>query len=360
VSRLVETVLFIIIVGLVFAILTGKIPLIEGLISSLIGSGGSGNASNPGANYTPQVNHSGANGTYVITPPIINQSPLDDYALNLINKDREQYGLSPVTLSEIPSAQQHSDSMFYYGYFSHWDIFDMKPYMRYTLVGGLGGVSENVAYQKSSICDLGVCTGNINDTAAIEQMEYGMMYNDSVCCNNGHRDNILDPNHNQVSIGIAYNKSTIYFTEDFINNYINWSSDRPAYTSNGNVYLDGNIDSGYGLYEIFVSYDPEVQNLTTSEVPTGPYGYGNDLAGVVSASNYYYQNVTTIVASDYRTRGSSFDVEFNMGNITRQYGAGEYTLMVLLNDTSTGQNFVASTYTLFINENGDQYVPKVI
>ena len=68
------------------------------------------------------------------------------YALKQINSERRQFGLSNVTLSNITSGQQHSESMLYYDYFSHWDTFGMKPYMRYTLLGGTEGVDENVAY----------------------------------------------------------------------------------------------------------------------------------------------------------------------------------------------------------------------
>ena len=35
----------------------------------------------------------------------------------------------------------------------------------------------------------------------------GMMNDDLICCNNGHRDNILDPSHLKVNIGIASNDS---------------------------------------------------------------------------------------------------------------------------------------------------------
>src|SRR5690242_9097656 len=77
------------------------------------------------------------NSTTTVTPTTLpttissggNQS-LYEYALSLINNDRAQYGLSPVTLSNEPSAQQHSQSMLDNHYFSHWDMYGMKPYMR--------------------------------------------------------------------------------------------------------------------------------------------------------------------------------------------------------------------------------------
>ena len=41
------------------------------------------------------------------------------------------------------------------------------------------------------------------------------MNNDSECCGNGHRDNILNSFHNRVSIGVSYDATHVYFVEDF-------------------------------------------------------------------------------------------------------------------------------------------------
>ena len=61
---------------------------------------------------------------------------LYNYTLSLINNDRAQFGLLPVTLSNELSGQQHAESMLNNHYFSHWDTYGLKPYMRYTLSGG--------------------------------------------------------------------------------------------------------------------------------------------------------------------------------------------------------------------------------
>ena len=54
-------------------------------------------------------------------------------------------GLTNVTLSAIDSAQLHAENLLDNNYFSHWDLNGYKPYMRYTLAGGSGSVSENCA-----------------------------------------------------------------------------------------------------------------------------------------------------------------------------------------------------------------------
>ena len=357
----IEIVFLVVIAILLIVLFTGKVPELENLILSIPQILQNVIQTSPGTIVTTIVPQSNSTGVgIIISVPKINQSVLANYALSLINKDREQYNLSPVTLSNVPSDQQHSDSMLYYGYFSHWDLFDMKPYMRYTLVGGTDGVTENIAYETREVCTFSICTGDINPNESIEQMEYSMMYNDSICCDNGHRDNILDPNHNEVSIGVAYNGSTIYFTEDFIDNYINWSADRPIYTSAGEVYLDGSLAPGYSIYQIYVAYDPPLANLTKSTVPSGPYGYGQNIAGVVPDALYYYEGIQSIVANTYQTSGSYFNVVFNINKQIQENGPGEYTVEVVLNDTSTGKSFQASSYTIFINSTLQQYVPKEI
>lgn len=320
------------------------------------------------------LNFSHVNLTYPgISPPnnYIPQNQTIANALALINGDRNAYGLSNVSYSNESSAQQHSQSMLTNNYFSHWDIYDMKPYMRYTLLGGRGAVTENVAYIFDS--------AGVNVTKSLANMEYNMMYNDLQCCNNGHRDNILDPTHTQVSLGVAYNRTVIYFTEDFIDNYISWFYGTPLMTNSNLVQLKGTVPSGYYLSTIEVSYDPPLQNQTQAQLKkTSDYGYGQTIAGVGYALNgrtYYYPNMMTINASRYVVSGNNFDAEFYLTNALNKYGPGEYTVMVwLANQPGVTQNscttnssgiqncneFIASTYTIFINSTMQQYIPTTV
>ncbi len=125
---------------------------------------------------------------------------LVQYALNVINTNRTNFGLSNVTLSPIPSGQEHADSMLGYNYFSHWDTQGCKPYMRYTALNGTGYVEENIAFESTSCVALCPFTSTGAVEQAINKLEWEMVYNDSKCCQNGHTKNILDPYHNRVSI----------------------------------------------------------------------------------------------------------------------------------------------------------------
>lgn len=348
---LVSNIILLIIVVVFVAIFYPTIMLTMRVIWSFITNSGFG----PSPNFP---NYTQSNQT-------VESGPLIDYTLHLINVDRDKYGLGNVTLSPETSGQQHAISMLENNYFSHWDIYGMKPYMRYTLVGGLGAVQENVAYMKSGekACIGSACTnvGKINVTSSIEKMEYNMMYNDSICCNNGHRDNILDPNHNQVSIGVAYNGTSVYLVEDFVNNYINWLNDTPSINASDEVALKGTAAPGYKLSSIEISYDTPVLNMSTPQLDsTSEYSYGPTIAGVVASSLNYYPSITTIVADKYYSNGENFMVSFNLEKLIKGNGAGEYTVMVWLNGTSTNSSFVGSTYTIFVNQNGTVYKPTVV
>ncbi|MDG6901651.1 MAG: CAP domain-containing protein [Nitrososphaerota archaeon] len=280
------------------------------------------------------------NGKSNITYPV-DYSTLANYALGLINHDRQVNGAPPESLSNIPSGQQHSDSMAYYGYFSHWDTQGYKPYMRYTMLGGTGGVAENGG--------LDYCTGSpLNATLVtpvpcsiqtiengIANSEWGMMNNDQLCCNNGHRDNILNPLHNKVSIGIAYDSSSsaIYFVEDFEDAYTSFHS--PFYSS-GLVTLSGSTTVGISVEEVMVAYDSTPAPLTPAQLGAAPYndGYqpGTSLGAVFAPCPRDYTcspNTTdgriAVYAMIWNLSSGNFEIQFDPSRFFA-HGAGVYTL----------------------------------
>jgi len=148
-----------------------------------------------------------------------------NYALSLINKDRAAFGEPPLTLSTVGSAQQHADSMIYFGYFEHVDNQGYTPEQRFKMLGGpYGLVGENqgqtycidsVSVNSSELYPVSCNIQTIEN--GIANSEWSMMYNDAICCNNGHRMNILSSSYTEVAIGVAYNSSNneLLFVEDF-------------------------------------------------------------------------------------------------------------------------------------------------
>ncbi|HEV2389109.1 MAG TPA: hypothetical protein VGS04_00130, partial [Nitrososphaerales archaeon] len=115
----------------------GSSPVTSSVVATMISAG------NSSRNWLTDSPAFLASSIRIDYPP--NYGEIANFTLGVINAERSSAGLQNVTLSAVPSGQQHADSMAYYGYFSHWDNQGFKPYMRYTLLGGKGGVYENLA-----------------------------------------------------------------------------------------------------------------------------------------------------------------------------------------------------------------------
>jgi uncharacterized protein YkwD len=286
-------------------------------------------------------------------------SAIANFTLGVINAERGSAGLPSVTLSSVQSGQQHADSMAYYGYFSHWDNQGYKPYMRYTLLGGTGSVEENAALsycttsqpgstrQVAATCSLQTVENAINGS------EWMMLNNDSACCGNGHQKNILDPLHNRVSLGVAYNSTTVFLVEDFESLYIGNES---LQVSAGTVTLQGTIleyqqgwmESQSGS-EVSVYFDPTPSNISLGGLKPmtscdqyselneslacqyeGAYSPGTPISTVFfpcpagrvcsSSGNFTYAQQWQ---TDFNT--GDFDIVFSISALESAYGPGVYT-----------------------------------
>lgn len=243
---------------------------------------------------------------------------LVNYALSLINIDRTTHGLSNVSLSPIESAQEHAEDMLEHNYFSHWDTNGYKPYMRYTLAGGKGAVTENIAWQYSS--------GSLDVKEAIKNLEWSMVYDDAES-NWGHRDNILDPFHNRISIGIAYDNHNVYYVQDFEDNYIEWSTFMNI--DDGEVTLSGSFGiRQLSIESINIFYDPLPTNLTSDQLNSfysGGYSQGT-FVGMALPPNYESVEGITITAQTWIQTDNNFQIRFDLSQAFNVYGRGVYTL----------------------------------
>jgi len=251
--------------------------------------------------------------------PTYSHQELVNYALSLINKDRSDHGLSHVSLSLIKSGQDHADNMFEYYFFSHWDTNGYKPYMRYTLAGGQGSVAENIAWHYSS--------NSFDAKDAIKDLEWQMMYNDAEW-DWGHRDNILNPFHNKVSIGIAYDNDNLYFVQDFENDYIEWST--MSISQNGEVTMSGSFQSeGLSAESVNIFYDPLPAKLTSEKLKgstySGSYTPGT-FVGMGLPSGWESVKGITITAQTWVQTDKSFQIIFDLSQAFDAYGKGVYTL----------------------------------
>jgi hypothetical protein len=194
----------------------------------------------------------------------LSTNELVQFALDGINKDRLDHGLSPVKLGANIAAQNHATDMFEYGYFSHWNSMGVKPYVTYSQNGGRNYVQENIAV---SWCDGIGC--NLDPTKQIEKLEYSMVYEDEES-NWGHRDAILNPSATHVNIGLSYDNHNLYYVQHFETNLINWQEFNLS--QDGVLTLSGSLPNGYKINSITIFEDPKTKSVSADDLKTkNPY-----------------------------------------------------------------------------------------
>jgi uncharacterized protein YkwD len=255
-------------------------------------------------------------------PETISHEELVNYALSLINSDRQSQGLQNVTLSSVDSGQRHADDMLTNHFFSHWDTNGYKPYMRYTLANGKGSVSENGAWYYIS--------EGLDPFKALKKLEYDMMYDDA-SSNWGHRDNILNAFHNKISIGIAYDRDNLYFVQDFEDDYVSWLT----LSLSHQVLMQGTIlKAGESISQVAIYFDNPMP-LTTQQLGNPPYDNGYDAGTYVgmvvspppSGSEYQQpKEGILIIANGWSETGQDFNINFDLSTAFARCGKGVYTL----------------------------------
>ena len=277
---------------------------------------------------------------------------LVQHVLNKINKDRADSGLLPVELSPNQAAQIHAEDVFRTKQISHWMTNGEKPYMTYTQYDGEGSVQQNVAIAGFSPEQYEQCVTNvlieceeIEPLSTIDQLQYEMMYNDKECCNDGHKNNILNPRHTHVSIGIVYDQHYLALVQNFENNYgLDVEMEDSEIEMSGTL-LDGQID------HIAIYYDEmPTQAVYEQNKDLLSYSAGELVAVVVKPlpPGYYYESLEgydVIEADRWIEQRDSVNVGFDLADVVDKDGT--YTLFALVKDGE--EMFDVTSYSVFVN-----------
>lgn len=268
------------------------------------------------------------------------QSDLLKFAVEQINKDRAERGLLPVLLSNNQAAQIHAEDILKQETISHWLSNGEKPYVTYTKNGGTGYVGQNVATSQCS----GFCTG-YDLEKEIKDQEYSMMYDDA-SSNWGHRDNIIDPHHTHVSLGIAHNDNMFVYVQNFEDDYL----DGAIQYSNNLVQINGNLREGK-VVNIAIFYDPlPTPALYELHKNDAFYEMGNLVAIVerpLPPNSYYDQpsDYNLIVANNWQERGQNISIDFDTSKVFSN--SGVYTIGVWIENN--GSTFLITSYSILTN-----------
>ena len=182
--------------------------------------------------------------------------------LELINMHRKKHHKQPVELDihACRSANKTAQDAALNKYMGHWDSQGKKPYHRYALDGGDAHVSENASGVEST----DFFKQDIDEMISLMKENHMLMYNERPPFD-GHRLNILDPYHNKLGLGVAYDSSSFCYYEEFINDYLTKSSTK---LQNGEVSMLFTIPDQFNLVGISISYDKPFKPMTRKELNT--------------------------------------------------------------------------------------------
>jgi hypothetical protein len=277
-------------------------------------------------------------------PSAVPSEQLSKYMLDLINKDRTDSGLAAVTLGNNTAAQDHAADMLANFYLSHWGTDGLKPYMRYTLAGGINYEAENSAYHgwydTSQDPDRYV---TIDPKEVLKQLQYNMMFDDADS-NWGHRDTILSKLSKKVNIGIAYDKHRLALVQQFEGDYVNFTN-LPAIV-NGKLSLAGNLNLGK-LYSLHIFYDPLQQLLTQQQLLEKPRSYDSgEEMGYVLPPKLYMDSKEYVTAIKWNVDATgSFTIEADVSHLLK-YKTGVYNISLV--SSINGELTSLSNYSIFI------------
>lgn len=204
-----------------------------------------------------------------------------NFMVTLINKDRAKYKLKPVSLDLTASlaGQKHTDEMAVSKYMAHWDLTGKKPSQRYTECGGIHGVSENIAYSGHNVGNF-ILENSMISASEIQKLHE--LFMKEIPPNDGHRQQILTPEHNKVGIGIsrARTKSghmNVCLAQEFVNCYGQYEKIPLILTPGKSFILQGKLAPEFTLYDIRISWEPLPKQMSVEDLEaTHSYSEGVD------------------------------------------------------------------------------------
>jgi uncharacterized protein YkwD len=279
--------------------------------------------------------------------PTSAQLELMNFVLDLINKDRtsDPYLMPKVELNFNGAAQMHAQDMIdNHVQAAHWGTDGLKPYMRYTLGGGLNYDLENSCYVEAST--------KLEVKQELLKFEQDMMNNDEAS-NWSHRDAIINKWVKKVNIGIAYTENAVALVQDFEGDYLEYY--QPP-TLNGNILsLSGKFTlANVNLNNVTITFDDLPQPISSSDLSNNPeyhhYGLGSQIGLILPPpppgqvySNFPSNGVTATKWDS--SQDGRFSIQADISPILSR-GKGVYTFVLVTIIGSDHYNM--TNYSIFV------------
>jgi len=216
-------------------------------------------------------------------------------AFEALNRYRVENGVPPVEFIQLKTPLFRVKYLYNHSRLSHYDVEGRHPNYYYTLLdGGAYAAEENLG--KTWCIGGGICIRNATSEAA--KHIYRMVYDDAES-DWGHRDSLLDPCNNKVSIAVAWDSYNFYIAVYMVGVWTEWIEPPRYYNGvfsfKGYVYLP---PRGV-LYDIFIYRDvPTPDNYYRHSASIG------ELYAGVLPPDYpgKYRDIITIWADRYVLR----------------------------------------------------------
>ncbi len=187
--------------------------------------------------------------------------------LEMINADRRAEGLREVVWDETAAlaGTQHAKEMAQYGFISHRNLDGYGPEYRYSMAGGLHYSVENV-YAKWHSPGGG-------PRSATEWEQWVREAQESLMGSEGHRANILAPEHTHVGVGLSYNSGTGYFAiaQEFVNQYVTVQPLLRTVALGQQVDLTGWLNVSASDPQLNIAYEPLPTSLSLQALKPETY-----------------------------------------------------------------------------------------
>ena len=197
------------------------------------------------------------------------------YMLDLINEERRKAGVPDVSLGNNNAAQIHAENMIRECFVAHWGTDGLGPPMRYSLAGGYQSNAENVSGYDYCLTD-----EDRNRYSRIQNLQTELREKmDGYMESSGHKDNILDPWHRKVNLGLAWDTHQMWTVQHFEGDYVD--CDVPPTIEGTTLRLSCTakevFPSNSFVQQIF--YDPPPHTLTRGQLSrSSSYYYGDKVA----------------------------------------------------------------------------------
>lgn len=246
--------------------------------------------------------------------------------LSKINEERRKFGVPPVNLLNDTVTRFRAEDMYGNEYFGHCDLSGMAPNYHYTRLGGSYVIEENLGYyyivgRRISPTD--------NAVKSVEKMIYDDAESDW-----GHRDSILDPTNNFVSVYALWDDSRLFLVIHMMKIWVEWITPpvirEKAFIAEGRILLNGSK-----LHSVLIYYSsPNTSRIFNSRLNVletcSSYSVG-ELIAVVVPEPYYYAGIKTIRPLKWLISNQYFRIEFPVNLIRGREGL--YTIVLYVENT---------------------------